>query len=255
MRVSLGLIAFKMSITNLPDELLLRIWQYLSPEDIFNMATISPVWERISHEKIARPKFINVTFDNRKMSVGRTKSFINFIRRQSPWVINLTCSYFSTAEFCEIVSFIKVAGLRLIDIKVTETKLDFWIFKMMNPNFDICEVLKIEVTEYPDDVILGLLSQSERTQILIFVIANGEVEREYRKCVDSAVNFGYYDGQYSPGRHVWRVSIYRHNSKGRKEENISNISACTMPLPTEFYLYPILSSDQSKPFHSCKWFK
>lgn len=183
-----------MSITNLPDVVLLHIWQYISPEDIFNMATISPAWERISHEKIPGSKFKDVTLEmsfkkfrmslrrkcDQKMSLRRIKSYVKFIKEQTPLVANLTCLNFSTIDFLELVSFISEVGLHVTNLVVEGTEFNNPIFIAMKPKFDMCKTLKIRETEYPNEDVLGQLCRSDKTLIRILLyMFNGKIDRAY----------------------------------------------------------------------------
>ena len=199
-----------MSLTNLPDELLLHIWQYLSPEDIFNVASISPAWERISHEKIPQSKFNNLTLDDQKMSVGCIKLFVEFVKEQSPLVINLRCLNFSTTDFLEIVSSIGVIGLGVTNLFVEGTNLDVWICRKMKPKFDMCKSVEIKMTKNPDKLLLSQLNRSERTQIQILVItAGGRVEREFWKCDSSPTCPEYHPKQNKCKSYMWKAFTWK----------------------------------------------
>ena len=160
-----------MSITNLPDELLLHIWKYLSVEDIFNMSTIFTNWERICREKISKSKLRVVSLNNLKMSVGRMKSFVKFIKEQIASVTYLICLNFSnTTDFLETYSFFRETGLSATNLIVAGTKLESTSFVKLNPNFDMLEVLMITVSEVPDEVILQQLSRAIIKKIQIMVV-------------------------------------------------------------------------------------
>ena len=207
-----------MSITNLPDELLLHICVFLSPKDIFNMATIYPVWERISHKKIPVSKFRNVTLDNQEMSLSWIKAFVEFINEHSPFVSNLTCSNFSTTDLLDIISSIEVMSLGVAKLTLEGTKLDLLIFREKKPNFNICIYLEIKVTEYPDVAILSQLSRSKRSGIKIIVLtANDEVVK-YWNC--GALSFPSKNNQRQKQckLYMWMVSTGRYVKECFDEE-------------------------------------
>ena len=161
-----------MSITNLPDEVLLHIWKYLSVDDIFNMATISPNWKRISREEIPRSKFEFVTIDNLKMPLARIRLFIYFILKHSKSVENLLFFNFSReSHFKNISSCMKASGLNVTNVIIKVTKLDSRDFIQMPPYLYRYKTLRIRFSDDTDEKYLGRICHSGVFDRLITVLA------------------------------------------------------------------------------------